>query len=30
VVERSRELGLPAPYNETLCALLRLRESRFP
>lgn len=30
VVELSRELGLEAPYNETLCALLRLRESRFP
>jgi 2-dehydropantoate 2-reductase len=29
VVELSRELGLQAPYNETLCAILRLRESRF-
>lgn len=29
VVELSRELGLDAPYNETLCALLRQRESRF-
>jgi 2-dehydropantoate 2-reductase len=29
VVELSRELGLDAPYNETLCALLRARESRF-
>jgi 2-dehydropantoate 2-reductase len=29
VVELSRELGLDAPYNETLCALLRRRESRF-
>jgi 2-dehydropantoate 2-reductase len=29
VVERSRELGLDAPYNETLCAVVRQRESRF-
>jgi 2-dehydropantoate 2-reductase len=29
VVELSRELDLVAPYNETLCALLRRRESRF-
>jgi 2-dehydropantoate 2-reductase len=29
VVELSRELGFEAPYNETLCALLRARESRF-
>jgi 2-dehydropantoate 2-reductase len=29
VVELSRELGLPAPYNETLCAIVRQRESRF-
>jgi 2-dehydropantoate 2-reductase len=29
VVELSRELGLPAPYNETLCAVLRQRESHF-
>ena len=29
VVELSRELGLAAPYNETLCAIVRLRESRF-
>jgi len=29
VVELSRELGLDAPYNETLCAVLRERESRF-
>jgi 2-dehydropantoate 2-reductase len=29
VVERSRELGLEAPYNETLCALLRRRETLF-
>ena len=29
VVELSRELGLPAPYNETLCALLRRREALF-
>ena len=30
VVVRSRALGLEAPYNETLCAVLRERESRFP
>jgi 2-dehydropantoate 2-reductase len=30
VVELSREIGLEAPYNESLCALLRARESRFP
>ena len=29
VVELSRELGLQAPYNETLCALLRRREAHF-
>ncbi len=29
VVELSRQLGLPAPYNETLCAILRQRESQF-
>jgi 2-dehydropantoate 2-reductase len=29
VVEMSRDLGLTAPYNETLCAVLRQRESRF-
>jgi 2-dehydropantoate 2-reductase len=29
VVELSRELGLEAPYNETLCAIVRQRESRF-
>ena len=29
VVELSRELGLETPYNETLCAILRDRESRF-
>ena len=29
VVELSRELGLDAPYNETLCAILRERESQF-
>lgn len=29
VVELSRELGLEAPYNETLCAILRQRESQF-
>lgn len=30
VVELSRELGFEAPYNQTLCALLRAREARFP
>jgi 2-dehydropantoate 2-reductase len=30
VVVRSRELGLDAPYNESLCAVLRVREARFP
>jgi 2-dehydropantoate 2-reductase len=29
VVDLSRELGLEAPYNETLCAILRQRESTF-
>jgi 2-dehydropantoate 2-reductase len=29
VVELSRALGLTAPYNETLCAIVRQRESRF-
>jgi 2-dehydropantoate 2-reductase len=29
VVELSRELGLDAPYNETLCAVLRQRELQF-
>jgi 2-dehydropantoate 2-reductase len=29
VVTLSRELGLNAPYNETLCAILRHRESQF-
>jgi 2-dehydropantoate 2-reductase len=29
VVTLSRELGLDAPYNETLCAVLRQRESHF-
>ena len=29
VVELSRQLGLEAPYNEALCAVLRQRESRF-
>lgn len=29
VVERGRELGLDAPFNQTLCAVLRRRESRF-
>ncbi len=30
VVELSREVGLETPYNETLCAILRRRESLFP
>jgi 2-dehydropantoate 2-reductase len=29
VVRQSRERGLPAPYNEVLCAILRRRESTF-
>jgi 2-dehydropantoate 2-reductase len=29
VVELSRQLGLSAPYNETLCAIVRQRESHF-
>jgi 2-dehydropantoate 2-reductase len=29
VVVLSRDLGLEAPYNETLCAIVRHRESRF-
>ena len=29
VVTLSHELGLEAPYNETLCAIVRRRESRF-
>jgi 2-dehydropantoate 2-reductase len=29
VVDLSRELGLEAPYNETLCAIVRHRESLF-
>ena len=29
VVELSRELGLAAPYNETLCAIVRQREAQF-
>jgi 2-dehydropantoate 2-reductase len=29
VVTLSHELGLDAPYNETLCAIVRRRESRF-
>ncbi len=29
VVTLSRQLGFTAPYNETLCAILRERESRF-
>jgi 2-dehydropantoate 2-reductase len=30
VVIKSRELGLAAPYNEALCAILRRRELAFP
>jgi 2-dehydropantoate 2-reductase len=30
VVDLSRQIGLEAPYNETLCAVLRAREARFP
>jgi len=30
VVELSRELGIDAPYNETLCAIVRRREASFP
>jgi 2-dehydropantoate 2-reductase len=30
VVALSREIGLEAPYNEALCAVLRRRESTFP
>jgi 2-dehydropantoate 2-reductase len=29
VVELSRELGYEAPYNESLCAVVRAREARF-
>ena len=29
VVARSRELGLEAPYNEALCAIVRHREAQF-
>ena len=29
VVAQSREFGLEAPYNETLCAVVRRRESLF-
>ena len=29
VVSLSHEIGLEAPYNETLCAIVRRRESRF-
>jgi hypothetical protein len=29
VVVRSRALGLEAPYNEALCAVLRVREAGF-
>jgi 2-dehydropantoate 2-reductase len=29
VVELSRRLGLDAPYNQTLCAVVRAREARF-
>ncbi len=30
VVELGREMGRPTPYNESLCAVLHARESRFP
>jgi 2-dehydropantoate 2-reductase len=30
VVDLSRAMGLEAPYNETLCAVLRAREAQFP
>ncbi len=30
VVEQSKEFGLETPYNETLCAIIRRRESRYP
>ena len=30
VVELSRARGIAAPYNESLCAVVRARESRFP
>jgi 2-dehydropantoate 2-reductase len=30
VVDLGRELGIDTPYNESLCAVLRARESRFP
>jgi 2-dehydropantoate 2-reductase len=30
VVELGRELGIETPYNESLCAVLRVREARFP
>ena len=30
VVELGREMGRPTPYNESLCAVLYARESRFP
>jgi len=29
VVELSHQIGLDAPYNEALCAVLRRRESQF-
>jgi 2-dehydropantoate 2-reductase len=29
LVDLSRALGLEAPYNQTLCAILRYRESFF-
>jgi 2-dehydropantoate 2-reductase len=29
VVELSRRFALEAPYNETLCAVVRAREERF-
>jgi len=30
VVELGLALGIPTPYNETLCAVLRAREAQFP
>jgi 2-dehydropantoate 2-reductase len=30
VVDLSREMGFDAPYNQTLCAILRRREAAFP
>jgi 2-dehydropantoate 2-reductase len=30
VVELGRAMGVPTPYNESLCAVLHRRESAFP